>query len=142
MNSTAELLKECDSGTKMGVSSIKEVLDNVSSRELMEILSQSLMEHERLGDEIHRKLDAIHEHGKEPAPIAKAMTWMKINFKMATDPDDTAIASIILDGCNMGVKQLNEYLNCYKTADEGAREMARKLIRIEEQLGDKMKPLL
>ncbi len=142
MNSTVELLKECDSGAKMGVSSIKEVMDNVEGRELMEILSQSLMDHERIGDEIHSKLSSLNEEGKEPAPVAKMMTWMKINFKMATDPDDTAIASIILDGCNMGVKQLNEYLNCYKDADEGARDMARKLIRLEEQLGDKMKPHL
>lgn len=139
---TVCLLKECDAGTKTAVNSIKEVLDNVQSAELMEILTASLKEHEHLGDELHGILDETGKSGKEPAPMARAMSWMKINFKMLTSPDDTTIASLILDGCNMGVKQLNEYLNKYRNADTRSRQITEKLIRSEERLGDKMKPFL
>lgn len=139
---TASLLKECDAGTKTAVNSIKEVLDNVKSEELMKILTDSLAEHEKIGDELHEILNETGQPGKEPAAMARVMSWMKINFKMLTSPDDTTIASLILDGCNMGVKQLNEYLNKYKDADSRSKRLTERLIRCEEALADKMKPFL
>ena len=38
---TIKLLKECDAGTKTAVSSIKEVLDNVKSKDLLALLTKS-----------------------------------------------------------------------------------------------------
>ena len=38
------------------------------------------------------------------------------------------------DGCNMGVKSLNRYLNQYKAAEEVSKDMAKRLIKLEEQL--------
>jgi len=38
------------------------------------------------------------------------------------------------DGCNMGVKSLNKYLNQYKAADEVSKDIAKRLINLEEQL--------
>ena len=38
------------------------------------------------------------------------------------------------DGCNMGVKSLSKYLNQYKAADEKSKALAKRLIRLEEQL--------
>ncbi|HIU68053.1 MAG TPA: hypothetical protein IAC64_11275, partial [Candidatus Caccomorpha excrementavium] len=37
-------------------------------------------------------------------------------------------------GCNMGVKSLNRYLNQYKAADEQTKDIAKKLIHMEEKL--------
>ena len=45
---TVELLKECDAGISMGVSSIDDVLSKVENRELMKILMNSKEEHEDL----------------------------------------------------------------------------------------------
>ncbi len=54
MNSdTIKLLKECDAGVKMAVSSIDEVLDDILSPELKKILLQSKEHHENLGNTIH-----------------------------------------------------------------------------------------
>ena len=41
---------------------------------------------------------------------------------------------MITDGCNMGVKSLNRYLNQYKAASEKAKDITKRLINIEEQL--------
>lgn len=38
------------------------------------------------------------------------------------------------DGCNMGVKSLNKYLNQYKAADEVSKDITKRLIHLEEQL--------
>ena len=44
------------------------------------------------------------------------------------------IAGLITDGCNMGVKSLNEYLNKYEAADEVSKDICKKLINLEEEL--------
>ena len=45
---TIHLLKECDSGTKMAVASIDDVMEHVIAPKLQELLSESKEKHENL----------------------------------------------------------------------------------------------
>lgn len=47
---------------------------------------------------------------------------------------DKTIADLITDGCNMGVKSLSRYLNQYKAASEKVKDIAKRLINLEERL--------
>lgn len=136
------LLRECDLGIKMGVSSIDDVIKYVGSKELKNTLSASKDKHERLREEIEEMLDRYHDDGKEPNPIVKGMSWMKTNMKLALNESDHTIADLITDGCNMGVKSLSKYLNQYKAAEERAKDIAKKLIAIEEELSVDMRDYL
>ena len=131
---TIRLLDECDAGVKMGVSSIKSVLDYVKSSELSEMLDKCMKEHEKLRDEIEERLYTLGDDGKKPNPIAKSMSWIKTNVKLAANESDSTIADLVTDGCNMGVKSLNKYLNRYKAADELSKDFAKRLINLEEEL--------
>lgn len=131
---TIKLLRECDAGVKMGIASIDAVLDYVSSQTLKNFLSDSKNEHEKLGRKIKQLLDSYHDDGKEPNPMAKGMSWLKSNVKLQFNESDSVAADIITDGADMGVKSLNKYLNEYTQADENSKEIAKELIRIEEQL--------
>lgn len=66
--------------------------------------------------------------------MAKGMSWLKTNVKLAVNESDATIAELMTDGCNMGVKSLNQYLNQYKAADEKSKDITKRLIRLEEQL--------
>ena len=131
---TIKLLRECDAGVKMGVASIDDVLDQVHSGELKQYLTECKKKHEKLKDEIQTLLEKYHDDGKEPNPIAKGMSWIKTNMKMGMDNSDQTIADLMTDGCNMGVKSLNQYLNQYEAADEVSKDIAKRLINLEEQL--------
>ena len=131
---TVKLLKECDAGAKMAVSSIDEVLERVEASELKNLLQESKSHHEKLEIEICSLLDNHNAEEKDPSPMAKGMSWMKTNMKMSWDGSDSTIADLITDGCNMGVKTLNRYLNQYQAADEKSKAICGKLISIEEQL--------
>ena len=131
---TVKLLRECDAGIKMGTSSIKDVLDNVHCSDLRKILSQSLDEHENLGQKVGKKLALCCDEGKEPNPITKSMSWMKTNLMLGMNNSDNTIADLMTDGCNMGVKSLNKYLNKYKAADEESKDITKRLINLEERL--------
>ena len=142
MEDTINLLKECDAGTKTAVNSIKEVLDNVKQENLLSLLTESLHEHEDIGNEIAEMLRELGGHGKDPNPMARVMSWMKINFKMLEKGDDKTIAALMLDGCNMGVKQLSAYINEYENADDKSMRLAKRLINCEEKLAKELKNYL
>ena len=131
---TIKLLRECDAGTKMGIASIDDVLDRVKQPSLREKLTICKKEHEKLQKEIDQLLNKYHDEGKNPNPIVKGMSWMKTNMKMSMEERDATIADLMTDGCNMGVKSLNRYLNQYGAADEVSKDITKRLINLEEQL--------
>ena len=131
---TIKLLRECNSGIKMGVISLDDVLGHVHDGNLEKRLSECKRAHESLGDEMHDLLNEYHDTGKEPNPMAKGMSWMKTNVQLAMNDSDQTIADLITDGCNMGVKSLSRYLNQYKAASEKAKYITKRLINLEERL--------
>ena len=131
---TTKLLRECDAGTKMAVSSIDEVLEKVRDQTMKGLLQKSKEHHEKLESEIDKQLAKYQTDEKEPNPIAKGMSWMKTNMKLSMDNSDATVADLITDGCDMGVKTLHRYLNQYKAADHEAKDICNRLIDIEEEL--------
>ena len=131
---TVRLLRECDAGVKMGITSMDEVMGHIQDQKFRRCLTNSREKHEALDSEIQTLLDKYHDDGKDPSPIAKGMSWMKTNMKLGMDYSDQTIADLMTDGCNMGVKTLHKYLNQYEAADEHSKDIAKKLINLEERL--------
>ena len=139
---TIRLLRECDAGVKMGISSIDDVLDNIENEEFKNLLTKSKEEHEKLDEEIDKLLEKYQDDGKEPAAMAKGMSWIKTNIMLAMKETDETVADLMTDGCNMGVKSLNKYLNKYEAADEVSKDITKKLINLEEELCVKIRKFL
>ena len=74
--------------------------------------------------------------------MARGMSWIKTNVMMAMEDSDKTIADLITDGCNMGVKSLNRYLNQYEAADELSKDIAKRLIKLEDQLASDIRGYL
>ena len=58
------------------------------------------------------------------------------------DESDATIASLITDGCNMGIKSLHMYMNKYPEADDTSKDICKKLVSIESKLCEEMQPYL
>ena len=141
-NVTLSLLKECDSGAKMSVTSLRDMAEKTQNSGLKKILEDSIKRHEELGAQIGDTLREGGENGKEPNPMAKMMSHMKITVK-ATDKDgDREIAALCTDGCNMGIKQLSKCINDSKDADEKAIKLANAIVEHEEGLIKAVRPYL
>lgn len=139
---TIRLLRECDAGIRMGVDSIDEVVDYVSSDVFRSYLTTCKSAHQKLKHEVEMLLDVFHDEGKKPDSIAASMSWLKTNMKMLMDASDENIADIMSDGCSMGVKSLSRYLNQYQAADEKSKDIAKRLIRLEDQLNQNIREFL
>jgi len=139
---TVKLLRECDAGAQMGIEAIDDVRNSVRHPDLKEQLVNCKKEHEDLCREIEAALDRFGDEGKDPSPIAEGMSKLKTEWKLRMKESDATVAELMLDGCNMGVKSLSRYLNQYKAADESAKDIAKRLIALEERLGKEMRAYL
>lgn len=142
MNDTVKLLRECNAGIKMGESALERVIPTTESEQLKDMLNACKDEHATLGDRTHSMLIRHGADTKEPHAIARMMSDAKICTRLAMCESDHSVASLMTDGCNMGVKSLSKYLNRYKGASPEAKDIARKLIESESTLSINMRPFL
>ena len=126
---TIKLLRECDEGVKMGISSIEDVLPHVHSDALEKRLTDCKTEHEALSAELQQLLE-----GKDPPAMASVMSEVMTKMKLMLHDTDAEVADLMTDGCNMGVKSLSKFLNQYAAADEVSKDIAKRLIALEETL--------
>ena len=139
---TIKLLKECNSGIKMGIDAIEEILPSVQDGHFQEILESSLKEHKKLEADTEEALRKAGDDGKEPHKIAKGMAWFKTNVMMTMEKTDETAADLLTDGCHMGIKSINKYLNQYKDADDEVKGIVKDIIEIEENLAQKIRVYL
>ena len=131
---TKALLLECGAGVQMAVGAIDDVLGQTRDKKLEQALLSCREAHKALGQQTKALLDAEHIPEKGANAMARGMSWLKTSTKLAVSPADETVADLITDGCNMGVKSLNRYLNEYTAADEVSKDIAKRLINLEEQL--------
>ena len=139
---TIHLLKECDAGSKMAVTSLDDVMESVQDEKLKELLKKSKDHHTKLGNEIHSMLIQYHSEEKDPNPMAKSMSWLKTNMKMSMDKSDATVADLLTDGCNMGIKSLYKYMNQYANAESKVKNLCNNLIDIERELRKELRSYL
>ncbi len=139
---TVRLLRECDSGAKMGVTAIDDVLGSVSSEKLRGSLEKSRQENLSIAREIQSLLGEYRDEGKDPSAMVKGMAWIKTKSHLAVDSSDSTVADLMIDGCNMGIKSINKYFNQYKAADERSKDIAKRLIGTEERLAFELREFL
>lgn len=139
---TIKLLKECDAGSKMAVTSLNDIFEKVENENLKKLLNETKDHHEKLGNEIHALLTEYGCEEKDPNPMAKGMSWMKTNMKMGMNDADETAADLITDGCNMGIKSLYKYMNQYPGANSKVKDLCKRLISIEDQLRKELRAYL
>ena len=141
-NDTILLPKECDSGLKMAISSLDEVLDVIKNQKFKEICITSKNKHQTLKNEVDHLLKEHHLQEKEPSLLAKSMSWLKMNFKIQMNEEDQTIASLLFEGCSMGIETLYKYLHQYENASSKIKEVTEKLIEIEKELSQNIQNYL
>ncbi len=152
---TINLLRECSAGVETAVTAISNVLDQVESRSLERVLSKNRAEHEELGNLTHSLLDQYGKtEGKtspaktSPAKASPAKMFPAKAESKAEKPGMTAglsdekVADMMYDGCSREMKTLYHSLNRYGDAEEKVREIAGKLIYLENGLMMKLRAFL
>ena len=132
ISDTTYLLKECNAGCRMATNSLEQVIPHVEDQKLCDLLHKYDLKHREIKEGCDVLLGKIGEEKNEPHPLARAFAWMGTEMKLSFRDDGSAVAGMMMDGCSMGIKSLSRYLNQYSEASQESRDLARKLIRMEE----------
>lgn len=136
---TLKLLQECNSGCKMALNSLDQVLEYIQDDELKNLVDEYTDRHDKL--EV-RCTELLSEHGlcdQEPGTMAKAFSWMNAEVKLMLNDDNHHIAAILMDGCNMGIQSISEQQHKYPSADKNVMDIAHDLVKCEEDFMHKLK---
>lgn len=139
---TIKLLQEVDSGCKMAMESIEQIGAFNTSSELAHVAECYRQKHQEILSNVKNQLREYHEFGKEPGVVAAAMSKTTTQVKMMLREDSHQAAKILMDGCNMGIQSVSEYLNKYKMASKESIAAAKDLIRTEEDFMCDLKKFL
>ncbi|MDF2537842.1 MAG: hypothetical protein K0S76_863 [Herbinix sp.] len=129
---TINLLKECNSGCKSATNSMEQVQPFIKNTELKLLIDEYNDKHIKLGDECHQMLNDRNKDEKDPGKMAMMFSWLSTEMKLMRDDDTHKIAELMIDGCNMGIKSLSRYINQYPTASKESMDLAKRLVKIEQ----------
>jgi hypothetical protein len=139
---TISLLKECNAGSKMATNSMEQIHEYLVDDKLRRAIDRYNEKHIMLGEKITQLLREYGEDEKDPDKMAKVFSWLTTEVKMMFKDDAHQVAKIMMDGCNMGIQSLSEYMNKYVAADEKSMELAKELVKIEEDFMKDLKEFL
>lgn len=139
---TRKLLQECNSGCKMAINSMHQIQDYVTDEGLAKLIRESTERHEKLEAESTKLLEENGADEKEPGVMASAMSWLTTEMKMLVKRNDTEIAKIMMDGCNMGIQTITEKSHALSNASPESKALAERLVKEEEDFMEKLKEYL
>lgn len=142
MNENVEMLNYIYQNAEMGRSTIEQILKEVRDLEFRDILKEQLKDYEYVSN---RCDSLLNNEGKLPKGIdvmPKIMSYFKI--KMDTLKDDTSshIAEMMINGSTMGVTDITRNLNKYNDVENSTKDLASRLLKIEQDNIEALKPYL
>lgn len=139
---TIHLLRECSAGCKMAIDSMDHIKKQVRDKQLMLIIEKYLRAHHEIEEDCQRTIKLARQEDKEPNFWAQTFATIQARMKLLMDDDKSEAASILTDGCGMGVKSMSQYLNKYKYANEESKKLAHRLKTLEEKMIGDLQPIL
>lgn len=139
---SVNLLRECSAGCKMAIDSMDHVKSHVEDKQLRLILDKYLDAHDKIENECQDLMREANIEDKDTNSIVQLFATMKSRIMLLMDNDKAEAASILTDGCGMGVKSLSEYINKYKQSDKKIMNIAHRLRDLEETMLGDLQPML
>lgn len=139
---TRELLKECSSGCKMAINSINQLREFVTDEKLKDIMDRYDKKHKQLEEDTAKLLQKYSSQEQEPGMMASMFSRFMTDLKLLVNKDDHQVAKLAMDGCNMGIQSLSEFINKYENASSESISIAKKIVKTEEQFMQELKEFL
>ena len=129
-------------GAKIGCQSISELLPKTDNPEFQADLQTQELQYEAIKTAAASKLQAL---GAAPEPIGlAAQAGMKASVGMHTmmNTDTTHLAELMINGSNMGITNMTKVLNGYPNPKPDIKQLADRLIQIEQDNIERLKTYL
>lgn len=141
--SDSEILAEIYRNAQLALSSISDVMPEVTDGAVREEIMRQHEEYEKICSEAAHLALKYDVELKEPNPVKKAMLWSAIKMGAANDGSAQNIAQMMIRGTVTGITSLKTTLtDGGKTIDPEIKRLLTTLISLEEGFEKKLKKFL
>ena len=140
---SAEASLFCDvyRNAKMGADAIINLLHRVTDEGLKTELSSELSRYSEFAENARQALAEMGEVPEEEGMVSRLMAKMGVTMNTVIDKTSSHIAQMIIEGCVMGITDLQKRLNDGRNYGK-AEQLAKKLIDFEEDTATRMRAYL
>lgn len=131
---TIALLGDCTANIHRAVSTMDNLLPQIHDRQLRQALQQGLLDLGQLHKQARLILTRYGANDRTPGTMAQSMARLRLDARMALRSDDTTIADLVADRCDLGVRSLSKSRNRCAMATEEALDLTGELIRCQARL--------
>jgi len=142
MNQNTEFLNYIYQNSKMGVETIKQIIEIISHDEFSKHLQAQLSKYQSIYEEAKRKLNESGHQEKDISTMQKISAYMSISMKTLTDKTPSHISEMLIQGSTMGIIDATKNIEKYPDADKDITELANRLLKIEESNVEQLKKFL
>lgn len=130
---TVKLLKSCNLGCKYATNSMEQVLPFVRNSELKRSIECSNAKHIDYGECCEKLLEENGKQTNDPGALIMTMARLKTDVKLGISSSTRQVVSLMVDGCEMGVKSICKALKNCPGADKTSVELAKEIIGMEQE---------
>lgn len=142
MNENVEMLNYIYQNAEMGKNTIEQILKEVKDLEFREILKEQLKDYEYVSNKCDTLLNVEGKLPKGIDVMPKIMSYFKIKLDTLKDDTSSHIAEMMINGSTMGVTDITKNLNKYHDVDNNTKDLASRLLKIEQDNIEALKPYL
>lgn len=142
MNENVEMLNYIYQNSNMGKEAVEQILKEGEDIEFREVLKEQLNDYTNI---VNSALELLYKEGKKAKDIdAMSKIASYIGIKMGTLKNDSSshLAEMMIKGSTMGITDITKHLNRYDNIDNEVKYLANKLLKLEEENIESLKPYL
>lgn len=132
MNENIEMLNYIYQNAEMGKTAIEQIMKEVKYLEFRDVLKEQLKDYESILNKCDSLLALEGKLPKNIEVMPKIMSYFSIKFNTLKDDNLSHIAEIIINGSTMGITEITKNLNKYHHLHSSTKDIANKLLRIEQ----------
>lgn len=142
MDENVEMLNFIYQNAEMGKVTIEQILKEINDLEFRDVLKEQLKDYEYVMEKADNLLNKEGRIAKGTDVGPKVMSYFKIKMDTLRDDTSSHIAEMMINGSTMGVTEITRNLNKYNNIENDVKNLASRLLKIEQNNIEALKPYL
>ncbi|MBC7765050.1 MAG: hypothetical protein H7Y41_01090 [Hyphomonadaceae bacterium] len=142
MNQNVQLLTQIYEGSQMGIDAITTLANKTKDSILKTDLDVLADEHRQMASTANQELIRYGGNPTSLGMFTKVQLWTSTQMNTLTNQSPDHLASMLVDGHTMAIKDMTKAIHDYTDADKNVVQLAQQYIDLQQKHIEKMKTYL
>ncbi|MBQ4583928.1 MAG: hypothetical protein IJA94_03485 [Bacilli bacterium] len=142
MEKDLDFLNYMYKNAQMGIIGIDNVIGKVKGKQLKTLLEKQRVQYEEVCNQATELLKKEEADIQGVNTMARVSTTFMANMELSKEPNDSCIAKMMIEGTNKGIIEINEKLNNIPNIPKKIVDLAKRLLKTEQNNLEELKKYL